>query len=325
MEMLGKRGFQAIFADTGNEHPATLSFIDELPELTGGPPVSTIKPDLTAKFAKRRKNIIEKWPAKGVPARVIDRALAVCRPSGNPFLDLCLLRGGFPSTKRRYCTEILKIEPITREVVKPLAAAGRQIVSWQGVRAEESLSRRNRPMAVTEIAKPPGKSKPSDPHARRLAQFGLVPRAADKPNNHTPQTIFYPLLHWSAADVWRAHKEAQIDPNPLYRAGMNRVGCMPCIHSKKLELRQIARLFPEHIDKIEEWENTVALITRKLKPSATFFHAKTADPRADKDIIATDTHGIRNAVEWAKTGRGGTSYDLFAISGPGCNADGYCE
>ena len=36
------------------------------------------------------------------------RALAVLHPSGNPFLDLCLWKGRFPSRKAQFCTEHLK-------------------------------------------------------------------------------------------------------------------------------------------------------------------------------------------------------------------------
>lgn len=36
------------------------------------------------------------------------RALAVLHPTGNPFLDLCLWKGRFPSRKAQFCTEHLK-------------------------------------------------------------------------------------------------------------------------------------------------------------------------------------------------------------------------
>jgi hypothetical protein len=35
------------------------------------------------------------------------RALAVLHPTGNPFLDLCLWKGRFPSRKAQFCTEEL--------------------------------------------------------------------------------------------------------------------------------------------------------------------------------------------------------------------------
>lgn len=52
-------------------------------------------------------------------------------------------------------------------------------------------------------------------------------------------------------------KEHDVEPNPLYKMGFKRVGCFPCIMANKDEIYEIAQQFPEHIDRIREWEKMV--------------------------------------------------------------------
>lgn len=70
------------------------------------------------------------------------RALSVMFPSGNPFLDLCMWKGRFPSRKAQFCTEELKRNMAVGFQLE-LIEAGHRVVSWQGVRRDESENRRN--------------------------------------------------------------------------------------------------------------------------------------------------------------------------------------
>lgn len=70
------------------------------------------------------------------------RALAVLHSTGIPFLDLCLWKGRFPSRKAQFCTEELK-RNIAVAYQIDMIDVGYQVVSWQGVRRDESLNRRN--------------------------------------------------------------------------------------------------------------------------------------------------------------------------------------
>lgn len=112
---------------------------------------------------------------------------------------------------------------------------------------------------------------------------------------------------------------------------MNRVGCMPCIMCKKSELREIASRFPGHVDRIAEWETLVSEISKR---GATTFFDITSDPVAAETFDgvahgAEKRHGIRNAVEWSKTSRGGRQYDMKLDAdeafGTACNTWGACE
>jgi 3'-phosphoadenosine 5'-phosphosulfate sulfotransferase (PAPS reductase)/FAD synthetase len=68
------------------------------------------------------------------------RALAVMHPSGNPFLDLCMWKGRFPSRKAQFCTEGLKTNMAVAFQLE-LMEAGHRVISWQGVRRDESQNR----------------------------------------------------------------------------------------------------------------------------------------------------------------------------------------
>lgn len=228
---------QAVFADTGNEHPLTYEYLDYLRQALGME-IRTVKADFTRLMAGKRKFIAEKWGAAGVPQSRIDRAVELMHPTGNPFLDLCLWKGRFPSTMARFCTEELKVIPITEQVVLPLIKAGEEVWSWQGVRADESLARRD--LAVVESTDP-----------------GI--------------TVYRPILDWTVKDVFRYADAHGIKPNPLYLQGMRRVGCMPCINCSKDEMLAISKRFPEEVARIREWEQLVSEASKR--GSSTFFVA----------------------------------------------------
>lgn len=271
--------FTAVFADVGNEHPATLEYVARLAERTGGPKVVTVRADLSDKFERKRETIAAKWPAEGIAEDVVARALELCRPTGNPFLDACLLMSGFPSHQRRFCTDKLKLRPISDNVTGPLLRSGHHVASWQGVRREESFARE---------------------HLARLEAIQIPRRLGAKPG--VCLVAYRPLLDWALADVWKMHRRHGIEPNPLYAQGANRVGCFPCVMTNKLELRMIAEQFPEHIDRISEWERIVSLASkREGEGGATFF---------------TNARGanIREAADWSRTARGGREYDLIPLA-----------
>ncbi|MBB5862642.1 phosphoadenosine phosphosulfate reductase family protein [Xanthomonas sp. 3058] len=283
------RPFRAVFADTGNEHEATLEYVARLAERTGGPAVETVRADFTRQLARHRAYILEKWPAQGISDAIVEQAAALHEPTGNPFLDLCISKGRFPSRMAQFCTEELKTIPITTQVVGDMLRAG-PVLQWLGIRADESRNRAKQP------------------------RF----------NRHEcGSMVWRPIFRWTVADVWAQHRRHGIPPNPLYAQGMGRVGCMPCINCRKSELREIASRFPEQIDRIEQWESIVASANKRR--SATFFPAVT-DP-TDHDRPGEYSR-IRTLVEWAQTDRGGRQFAMFFAeqAGGGCTSDlGLCE
>lgn len=282
---------QAVFADTGNEHQQTYDYVQYLHENVF--PIRRVVADFSKQIAGKREYVLEKWAEKGVSQADIDRAAAALVPTGNPFLDLCIWKGRFPSSKAAFCSEELKRNPIIRQVQNPLLDAGDDVVSWQGVRRDESLRRSTLPERELKLRR-----------------------------NDTGAELwnYRPILGWTAADVFAMHDKHGIKKNPLYSQGMGRVGCMPCINCRKDELLEISRRFPEAIERIRMWEDAVKNASKHQ--AATFFAA----PSDDNEWSAQQT--IDKRVEWAKTSRGGQQYDMLRVfdDAPLCSSIyGLCE
>lgn len=278
---------QAVFADTGHEHQQTYEYVQYLNDKVF--PIRTVKADFTEQIARKRLYVENKWPEKGVPPETVQRALQTLHPTGNPFLDLCIWKGRFPSTKARFCSEELKRNPIIEQVQMPLLDAGDEIYSWQGVRADESAARRNLP----ELEEVGG---------------GLW--------------NYRPILQWTAEQCFEMHKKHGIKHNPLYEQGMGRVGCMPCIHARKDELLEISKRFPEEINRVAEWEKIVQQASKTGTP--TLLNAGIPGLSAED---AEKASNIRQMVEWSKTSKGRHQYDFIRIDEvPSCSSIyGLCE
>ena len=242
--------FVPCFADTGNENPLTEAHAMSLAERTGGPEVIKVGNYYSDEdFAKRRKHIADKWSQphrirsgskRGeymppFPNDVIEEAISILKPTGNNFLDLCLLHGMFPMRTSQFCTRELKLTPIREQIVQPWLDSGYDVVLVSGVRADESAKRASYPR-----------------------------HSMDTHYQSVPDDVFQfrPILDWKAEDCFAMHKRHGIEPNPLYRAGMSRVGCMPCIHATQSELVDIHKRFPAEIERITRWESLVAKVSR---------------------------------------------------------------
>lgn len=269
-----------VFADTGNEHSQTYEYLEYLERQLG--PIQRIKADFSTQIERKRTWVNTKWRDEGISEQVIQQALSVLHPTGNPFLDLCVWKGRFPSTKARFCTVELKVRPFFDQIYLPLLEEGKKIVSWQGVRAQESFARSH------------------------------LPEREDTPEGYE---IYRPLIQWTVEDVFAMHDKYGIEPNPLYKLGMGRVGCMPCINVGKMELFEIARRFPEEVDRIAKWEEIVKLASKRN--GASF-------------LASSEGEHIWDKVDWSKTVHGGKQIDLFKTLAfddvPVCSSQyGLCE
>jgi 3'-phosphoadenosine 5'-phosphosulfate sulfotransferase (PAPS reductase)/FAD synthetase len=276
-----------VFADTGNEHPLTYEYIDYL-ERRLGITIQRVKADCTHKLNTRRKNLPERWRAAGISEERIRIAVENLQPTGVPFLDMALSEGRFPSKQMRFCTTRLKIDALKKQVFLPLLEAGEDVDSWQGIRKDESKARALYPEREHKIT-----------DEKTGAELWM----------------YRPILDWKAEDTFEIMKRHMVAPNPLYKLGMGRVGCMPCVMCRKSELAQIAARFPDQIDRIREWERKINLVSKGQ--DATFF--PTANNRGA---------GIDEVVEWSKTDRGGHQFGLFNDWDdlPACSSEyGLCE
>lgn len=290
--------FRAVMADTGNEHERTIDYVHDLPRLTGGPEIQTVRADFSQRIGVRRYRLELMRDGQipmgdGWTPEIIERVLGHLHPTGAPFIDMVLWKGRFPDTTRRFCTTHLKMEPIKNYATGPaiaeaIAAGGsaRDVVNWVGVRRDESAARAN---------------------------------AEEWETMDNASRVYRPLVEWSKDDCFALLKRHSVPPNPLYTMGSARVGCMPCLMARKSEIREIAKRWPHHIDRIREWERLGGLCTKR--GDATFFQAATIPGEGD-----TRSH-IDAVVDWANTARGGKQYTIDALLEPlSCSSlYGLCE
>lgn len=128
-----------IFCDTGNEHQAVYEYLGYL-EQALDIEIIRLKADFSERIAAKRMFIARdqrKGRKNGKRLRWSNkakrRALGALHPTGNPFLDLCMWKGRFPSRKAQFCTEELK-RNMAVAFQLDLIDAGYQVLSWQGVR-----------------------------------------------------------------------------------------------------------------------------------------------------------------------------------------------
>lgn len=138
------------------------------------------------------------------------------------FGDLVKKKKMFPQNKPglRWCTLYLKIDPI-KQFIQQFELP----IMLTGLRREES-------------------------DARKCA-------AEHKWDDYQRVDVWQSLVNWTAEQVFEIHKRHGVKPNPLYKMGFSRVGCMPCINARKAEIEHISRTFPQHIDKVRQWEQEV--------------------------------------------------------------------
>lgn len=206
------------------------------------------------------------------------------------FADLVRKKRIFPDRTKRFCTTELKMKPIKRFI----EAIDDEVLNVVGIRADESQARAK----LTEI----------------------------EYSDFFDCDVWRPLLRWTLDDVIAIHKRHGLTPNPLYLRGASRVGCWPCIHARKEEIRLVAEISPERIAEIRELELETTAGARRL--------AEAKGEALDWERSMFSAHVGRNghrpmpideAVEWARTSHGGKQLLLVNDAEPGCVKWGLCE
>ena len=206
-------------------------------------------------------------------------------------------KGMFPTRLRRWCTEELKVKPIK----KHLQTYDCELVNAVGIRAAESSARAKMP---------------------RWEEWSAM-----------DCEVWRPLIEWSEQDVIDIHVRHGLAPNPLYLrgSGVERVGCWPCIFSRKREIAQVADLTPWRIDQIREFERLAGDAAEKRYEARGETMAERGHNRPTffNPSIAGDTRNrmvpIDDVVAWARTSRGGKQLMLLDTEPPGCVRWGMCE
>lgn len=207
-------------------------------------------------------------------------------------LERMRVRAGAPGRMQRWCTRELKIEPL-RAYHDMLEADGIETVSVLGIRAEESAARAE--MKVLED-QPPG-------------------------DRSWGGWIWRPLMEWSIADVIGIHRRHGVPMNPLYHQGFDRVGCFPCIFSRKEEIR----LLPDaRVDEIAAVEDALTELraTRNVEEPGRYKHTRASFFQTQRNGY----EGIRAVREWSRTEKGGHQLPILQpVPTGGCMRWGLCE
>lgn len=292
---LRERGiqFEAVFCDTGWEHADTYAYLrDALDPLIG--PIRWLKSERGGMVEHVRRKMM------------------------------------FPSRVRRFCTEVLKVEPLQRHFSTVVAeemnsASPRWVINCVGIRADESQSRGRMP---------------------EWERWG-----ADHGASGLPVVVWRPLIRWSEQDVIDIHRRHGLAPNPLYLRGASRVGCWPCIHARKGEIALVAREDPARIALIRELEAELtaraqvrstaraglpfpdnldeeeANVERELRDPDHWRQTRTYFGIGEKS--RGEVSWIDSVVSWSKTDRGGRQFQLFDDPSEGardgCMRWGLCE
>lgn len=201
-----------------------------------------------------------------------------------------MARAGFPTRMARWCTGELKLTPLR----KYHDAIGEDTVSAMGVRADESAAR------------------------AKMAEW--------EDDDRWGGWVWRPLLRWTVADVIGIHHRHDVPLNPLYLRGHDRVGCYPCIFSRKEEIRLIAEHAPERIDEVRalEAEATAERARRNEETPGRYAHAQATFFQTIER--GGEPNGIDKVVEWSRTERGGKQLPLLQpVPTGGCMRWGMCE
>ena len=200
----------------------------------------------------------------------------------------------FPNSLRRYCTKALKIEPFADYLLNQ----ENDCIVIVGLRREESRAR----STITEW------------------------EWSERYQNY----VWRPLYLWSEKDVIDIHSRFQVLPNNLYLQGADRVGCYPCIYSKKKHIKMLSQKRINLIDRIERFlgeynykrsmgkgTKLEAMLNNRLKIAGYLYHPMFIGKLGEENI-----HSIH---EWSQTTYGGKQLALFDIEEPSCAKWGLCD
>jgi len=299
--------FDVTFCDTGNEDLFTYRYLEMLS--TEVHPVKTVHPPMD-------------------------------------FWELAKYKKRFPSRRARFCTESLKIIPS----IEYVWGLGSRVLMLNGVRSAEAHNSNDRgkvasfgydEMTGCDVYRPIldwSLDDVWDIQKRYLNLESVLDLVRTDPYLDRASEIYFEKngieVDFKAELVQRMQKNG-IPRNPLYDMGATRVGCFPCINSKKAEVRAMAKYRPQRIDFIREKE----LTTGKINPVdgktiSTFFARKTV-PLAHRTKLIETTKGERMLVatiddvaRWSRTARGGKQFDFDLLQGEsftGCLLGNYCE
>ena len=194
----------------------------------------------------------------------------------SPMIRMIFKNMNFPRNFIRWCTRELKLKPLK----KYFDSLDYDVLNVNGIRSEESLKR------------------------SKMNSFDW----SDYLNCYT----WRPLLQWTEKQVIEIHQKYNVIPNELYLNNHDRVGCYPCIHSRKKDIKNLPVARIEFIDELEQAINKIR--KENDKSPCGFFTSRNQDLKSIKDFY-----------KWALTSHGGKQYFLFDSNPQSCMKWGLCD
>ena len=177
------------------------------------------------------------------------------------FIDLALKKKRFPSTRARFCTEELKTKPMIDYILDHIDD---DIMVIQGIRGAESTSRskmqsqcnyfkyykepyQTNSMLIESLSKI---DKPTKNQIKKFTKaLERLKIGKEDPKFHTYRKkevlkymslystdVWRPIFDWTAQQTVDYSVDLGFEINPLYKMGMKRVGCFPCMMCSNTEI-----------------------------------------------------------------------------------------
>ena len=234
--------FEVIYSDTGYELPTSLSLYKDVQEY-----YNNKYPDLKFSIAKNHESVLNYWDKIGTP-----------------------------SDTHRWCCSIMKTAPLYRTLKVNNSNKQAKVLTFDGVRAEESLKRGSY-MRI-------GKGK------------------------HTTITNAHPIIDWNTIEIFLYLFEHKLPVNKAYRYGKARVGCLICPFSSRWDDMIASRKFNDDLrpftDRIQNWskDNKIGSINDFIKERRWKINAIGNTELAKTSVSITDSSNsfcaiIKNPVK----------------------------
>jgi 3'-phosphoadenosine 5'-phosphosulfate sulfotransferase (PAPS reductase)/FAD synthetase len=188
----GADKIEAVFCDTGWEHPVTYTHIEN------------VCIQLAVKLTIIRNDKVRN------------------------FQEMCRRMKCFPVASRRACTAMLKIQPMIDWII----GQNEHFIIIQGIRAKESKARETMTPECSYF-KEYFEIETGKKIYRKRAVINWC-------KTHDA-SVLRPIFYWTAQEVIDYIIENGQRPNPLYSQGASRVGCFPCIMSRKGEIKVLSK------------------------------------------------------------------------------------
>lgn len=188
----GADKIEAVFCDTGWEHPGTYKHIH------------------------------------GVCSQLGVKLVIIRNEKVGSFQNLCKRMKCFPVASRRACTSVLKIQPMIDWVI----SQDESFIIIQGIRGKESASRAKMESECSYFKEYFNAEKGMKLYRKTAVLEWCKTHDA---------SVFRPIFDWTAQQVIDYILDNGQQPNPLYKRGASRVGCFPCIMSRKGEIKVLSK------------------------------------------------------------------------------------